>query len=519
MSHQRLAAAAAVIMLGNIASRLLGLIREQVMAALFGATAATDAFVAASTVPTIVYDLLVGGAISAALVPVFVDYADDEARLWEVASAVLTLAAALLGAIVAILALLAPQLIWLLGTGFDPDQQAQAASMVRVMLVGVVLQGLAGVLMAMLNARQHFALPAFSPAVYNGAIILAALALHPVLGVEALVAGVVLGAAVQLVLQASALQVWRFRPAFGLTRPEVRTVLRLYAPVALGMVVTIIGIVIDRNLASRLDDGSMTIMGYATRLIQFPLGLIGVALSSAVLPTLTAHASAVAAGEQQRLGEYRLTLLFGVRLILFLMIPALVGLVLLREPLVRLVFERGQFSELDTARTALVFLAYAPQLPFTALDQLLIVAFYARKDTRTPVLVGAVTVGMYLATALALISPLGAAGLALANAVQNSAHGIILFGLLQRALGQLVNGELIGFLARVVLASAGLALLLIGVLTWMPALHGSLAQGAALGLAIVLAALVYLVLASALRLSEARLLLGLAWRRRADREP
>ena len=278
-------------MVGNVASRLLGLVREQVMAWLFGATGATDAFVAASAVPTMVYDLLVGGAISAALVPVFVDAAEDRERLWKLVSAILNLAALLLIAVATVLALLADSLIDLLGAGFEPWQHLQAVGMVRVMLVAVILQGLAGVLMAVLYARQQVAWPAFAPAVYNGAIILLALLFHLSLGVNALVAGVLLGAGGQLLLQLAGLRDLRYRPVLDLALPEVRTILRLYAPVAAGMVVTIVGITIDRYLASQLEAGSMTVMSYATRLIQFPLGLVATATSFAVLPTLAKHAS------------------------------------------------------------------------------------------------------------------------------------------------------------------------------------------------------------------------------------
>jgi len=194
-SRRRIAVAALVIMFGNVASRLLGLLREQVTAWLFGATRSTDAFVAASIVPINVYDLLVGGAISAALVPVFVVAAKDEALLWRLVSAILTLAGLVLVVVASILALAADSLIDVLGADFQPWQHAEAVGMVRVMLVAVVLQGLAGVLMAVLYARQRVTLPAFAPAVYNGGVILLALMLHEALGVGALVARVVLGAA------------------------------------------------------------------------------------------------------------------------------------------------------------------------------------------------------------------------------------------------------------------------------------------------------------------------------------
>lgn len=510
------AIAAAVIALGNVISRLLGLVREQVMAALFGASAATDAFVVASAVPQIVYDLLVGGAISAALVPIFVDAVQDEERLWGLLSTVLSLVAVVLTGVAVILGLLAPVVVDLLASRLADDAREAAIPMVRVMLVAVVLQGVAGIMTAVLYARRRVTLPAFAVAVYNGAVIVCALLLHQVIGVYALVVGVVVGAVGQVLLQWPGLGRWRFRPSLDLTRPEIRAILRLYGPVALGMIVTIVGIVIDRNLASGLAEGSLSVMNYATRLIQFPLGLVGTAVSFAVLPLLAKHASALAAAAQAGTTDadaaegYRETLRFGARIVLLLMLPATAGLIVLREPLVQLLFERGRFGELETARTALVFLAYAPQLPFTALDQLLIVAFYARKDTRTPVTIGVVTVVLYLISALVLIGPLDVAGLALANAIQNSAHGLILLVLLERAGARLLDSTFAFWTARVLLASVG-----VGAALWLagPALlapgQTTIVLAVALATLAGLASAAYLLLLEALGVRDARQVIGL----------
>ncbi|MGE3909833.1 MAG: murein biosynthesis integral membrane protein MurJ [Chloroflexota bacterium] len=506
------AIAAAVIALGNIVSRLLGLAREQVMAALFGATASTDAFVAASAVPMIVYDLLVGGAISAALVPIFVDAAEDEERLWRLLSTVLTLVVLVLMSVALVLGLAAPLVVDALASGFPAETRAAAVPMVRVMLVAVILQGVAGVLTGVLYARRRVTLPAFAVAVYNGGVILGALLLHQTLGVYALVLGVVFGALGQVLLQLPGLGRLRYRPRLELDRPEVRAILRLYGPVAAGMIVTIAGIVIDRNLASGLAEGSLSVMNYATRLIQFPLGLVGTAISFAVLPLLSKHASALATAvaggltDDEAADGYRETLRFGARVVLLLMLPATVGLIVLREPLVQLLFERGRFGGVETARTALVFLAYAPQLPFTALDQLLIVAFYARKDTRTPVLVGVATVLLYLASALALIGPLDVAGLALANAIQNSAHGIILLVILERAGAKVLDAAFGLWTGRVALASLG-----VGAALWVaaPLLLPSASGAAGLGLVLLVlagvAGLVYLALLELLGVRDGRL--------------
>jgi putative peptidoglycan lipid II flippase len=430
------AIAAFILAAGNVLSRLLGLVREQVIAALFGATAGTDAFVVAATIPQIAYDLLVGTVISSAFIPVFVDARVNRQRLAAVVRTVTTVVALGMSVIAVGIVVTAPLLIGLVARGFDDDRAAQAGAMLQVMAVAVVFQGVAGVLTAVLQAGNRFGPTALAAAAYNAGIIVCALVLHPALGVNSLVMGVVFGAALQFGLQLPALRGLDWRWSLDLASPDVRLIARLYLPVALGMVVTIVGIVIDRNLASGLAEGSLSVMNYATRIIQFPLGLAGTALASAVLPRLSAQAAAwVGAGAEQRAearADYERTLRFGIRLILLLMLPATAVLVALREPLVQLLFERGRFDAADTARTALVFLAYAPQLPFTALDQLLIVAFYAQKDTRTPVAIGVVSVVLYLIAALSMVQPLGAAGLALANAIQNSAHGLILLGLMVR---------------------------------------------------------------------------------------
>jgi putative peptidoglycan lipid II flippase len=236
-------------------------------------------------------------------------------------------------------------------------------------------------------------------------------------------------------------------------------------------------------------------MQYATRIIQFPLGIVGLAVSYAILPTL----SRFNPGGGGSLTEYRDALAFGIKLVLLLMLPALAIVAALSQPIVSVVFERNAFLPADTVRTAQIFLFYAPQLPFTAIDYLLINAFYARQNARTPVLVGVVCVCIYLVVALGTIGTLGARGLALANAVQNSSHALILLYLLQRSLPGLRLGEaLMPFLVRVVPAAALVcASLLLGwpVLSHLGGLIGLIVAGA-------LAAAIYFGALYVLRVSE-----------------
>ncbi|MBU1878622.1 MAG: murein biosynthesis integral membrane protein MurJ, partial [Chloroflexi bacterium] len=434
----RIARAATIIALGNILSRVLGLVREQVIAALFGATAVTDAFTVAGNIHTVIYDLLVGGMLSAALVPVFSDYADDPAELGRVTSVIATVIGLMMTIVAVVLMAGAPLLVQLMGPGFDAATQALAVDLVRIVLPAVVFMGLSGVFMAVLYAREVFTYPAFAAAAFNGGIILGALVLTSGLGPMSLAVGVLLGALAQMVLQVPGLWTQRvqIRPALrgSLSHPAVRRILRLYAPIGAGLVVSQVGVVIDRNLASQTGAGGMAAMRFGTTLIQLPLGLVAAAVSLAVLPTLARYAAAA-----DGLTRFKDALAVGIKLVILTILPATVGLIVLREPIVRLLFQHGAFDAAATQRTALVFLCYAPQLPFAALDMLLIFAFYARKNTLLPALVGVLTVEIYVIVALGLTNALGhdVTWLALANAVQNSAHGLIMFAFLVWILGDL----------------------------------------------------------------------------------
>src|SRR6266852_1900104 len=421
-TRRRVASAAAVIALGNVLSRGLGLVRDVVIAATFGATAGTDAFVLARTVPSILYDLLVGTVSTAAFVPVFVQHARDERQLWRLVSVIFSLAGLAFVTLAVVLAVFTEPLVAIIGSGLSSDEQRTlAVNLMRIALLSVVFQGLAGVLTAALYAQNRFALPAFATATYNIGIIVGIVLFAPVIGVPALAIGLIIGAFAQFLLQASGLRAfWHaYRPRFDLTDPAVRRILALGGTVAAGLVVTALGQFIDRNLASHLPEGNLTSMEYATRVIQFPLGIVGLAVSFAILPTLSRFNDPA----DGSLAEYREALVFGLRLVLLLMLPFLAVVVALNYPLIQVLFQRGAFEPTDTARTAAIFLAYSPMLPLTAVDYLLINAVYARQNARTPVLVGVVCVLIYLAVALTLIGPLQPAVMALLPEGSRSAAG------------------------------------------------------------------------------------------------
>ena len=430
--------------MGNIASRILGLVRETVIAYLFGATGLVSVFRVAATIIQTLYDFLVGGMVSAALVPVFSDFAERREELWRVASIVLNVLAIFLALAVLLLELFAPQLVWLLGSGYDPELQRAAVDMLRLVLPAVFFLGMSGIITGLLYSLKRFAYPAFTTAAYNAGIVIIALALTPMFGITSLIIGIMIGAMLQVALQLPGLRDMHYRFAIDLTHPALRKILKLYAPVVAGLSISVVAVVIDRNLASHTGEQSLAWMQNATVLVQFPLGLVATAISFAILPTLS-----------QQSGDFQNTLAFGIKLVLLLILPATIGLFILARPIVALLFEHGAFTPIDTAMTARALQFYLIGLPFAAIDQPLVFAFYARKNTLTPNLVQFAAVGIYLVVALALTrsESMGFVGLVLANSAMLTAHALIMLWLTRTRLGGFGQAEMIATTIKIVFAS------------------------------------------------------------------
>jgi putative peptidoglycan lipid II flippase len=435
------ARAASIIALGNITSRVMGLARETIKSHLFGATWSVTAFQVADVVPRQLYDLLIGGMISGALVPVFSEYAAPERReeLERLVGTLFTLAAITLATLVLAAEGLAPLIAWLLGSGYDTPTLALATNLLRITLPAVLFLSLSGLLTGLLYALKRFTLPAFTAAVYNLSIVVMALLLGQHIGVTSMALGLLAGGVVQIALQAPGLRGVRLRPVLDLSHPALRRIGKLYIPVAASLVISQVSVYLSYNLASYTGESSVAWMGYATTLIQFPLGLVAVAVSTAILPTLSRQSQSAALDDPAANRPFLSTLAHGLKLVLILIIPATVGLFVLAHPIVALVFQHGEFMPEDTLATAQILRYYLLGLAFMAIDQPLIFAFYARKDTLTPALVGLVCIGIYLAAALAptLFRPLHVSDLALANAIQWTCHALIMLWLLRRRLGGL----------------------------------------------------------------------------------
>jgi len=502
---QGMAQAASIVALGNMTSRVLGLVREAISAGLFGATGLVSAFGVANIIPRQLYDLLIGGMLNSALVPVFAEYAALKRReeLWRIFSVILSLTVVLLAAVVVLLEILSPQLTWLIAGGFEARNRAVTLTLVRVMLPAVIFLNLAGVVTAFLYASRRFLYPALGVAIYNAGIIVAMLALAGRLDIYSLGVGVLGAAILQWVVQLPGLHRVRLTFSLDLHHPGLRRILALYSPIVLGLIISLFQVTIDRRLASGTGDSSIAWMDKATTLVQSAHGLVAVAISTAALPLL-AQSSARADWQ-----SYRRTLGLSLRLSLLLIIPIVTALFILAQPTVSFLFEHGEFTSYDTYWTTLALRLYLLGLVFATIDWPLNYAFYARQDTLTPALVGILSVGVYLVIALLLLRPLGMLGLVLADSGKHFSHALVMLGLTHRRLAGLRGQGLPGMVAKAILASVAMGAIMLGLVLALGYTTGAASRGErllAVALPGVAGLLVYSGLVVWMRMDEALLL-------------
>jgi putative peptidoglycan lipid II flippase len=454
--------AAGILSLGNFTSRVLGLVREMVKAPLFGSGGDVSALDAALRIPTMIYDLLIGGVLSSAFVPIFHDYAAPERReeLWRLLSVLASITLLILSAVVLMGELLAPQLIELQAGGLSPEYVSLAVNLLRLTLPAVIFTSLASVISGALYALRRFTFPAFIGAAANGAIILTALLLERRLGLSSMAVGTLVGAALQVAIQLPGMRDARLGIVRGLHHPALRGVGRLYLPVLISLVVDKAAEMLSYRLASGISDPAIARMGYAAQIIQFPLGLVSAAVSVAILPTLSQQAGC------EDIGPFRATLTKGLRLVLVLVIPATIGLYVLARPTIALIFERGKFAPADTWATSQALRYSLLGLLAAAVDQPLIFAFYARKDTLTPALVGVGTTILYVmvAAGAAELGELTLPLLVLINALKLAAHALAMLVLTRLRLGGLRGHGLWALALKAILASLVMALVAWGVM-------------------------------------------------------
>jgi len=510
--NARVAGAGGILALGNICSRLLGLAREIVLTYLFGATGAVDALQVAIIVPKAIYDLLIGGHINGAIVPVLSDVITSRGKdeLWRVVSTLISFVAALIACLVLLIELLAPQIVPLVAPGADAGTRQLAVELLRLTAPALIFLSLFAVFSGTLFALRSFSLPAFAGVVFNACVVLVTLTLAPSLallpnlsghsplfpfllarpggGIIVVAVGWLIGAIAQMLLQMPGLRLRRLRFSLHWRHPALKSIGLLYLPVMLSLIMdTLIIRPFSYNLASQTIEGGIAIMNWATTLIQFPQGLVATAISVAILPTLARQSAEMTALAQR---AFKDTLGLGLRLTIALILPAATGLFVLAVPIVALLFENGAFLAADTEVTAQALRLYLIGLPFAALDLLLVYAFYARKDTLTPALVGIVSLIFYMGVALLLFERYGLFSLMIADSVKHFAHATISGVLLWRRMDGFGRQRL----ARTGIKSAlsSLIMAVVALLT-LPTLMELIGAGTVLqeALLVLLCALIY----------------------------
>lgn len=439
-----LAAAAVVVAAGFLGSRLLGLLRSVVIADAFGTDPELAAYWVAFRLPDLIFQVLAGATLGAAFIPVFARrFRDTTDEAWRLASSVLNLVFIATFILAMLGLLLAPVLVPIMAPGLSDDVRSLAVNLTRVMMLSPILFAVSGMFMGILNARKHFLFPAIAPLMYNLSIIVAALVSDRV---EGLAAGVVVGALLHLLIQVPALRRagMRYSPIARWRDPAVREVIRLMLPRMLGLAAFQFNFLIVIFFASTISDEAISAVNYAWLILMTPLGLFGMAISIAVFPTLADQV----AGDSME--EMRQTLASALRLILFLTLPASVGLMILGEPLVTFLFEHGAFTEASTDITVAALLFYAIGLFAHAGIEILSRGFYALGDTRTPVFFAVVSMLTNLVLSLMLVVPLEVRGLALALSLAAIMEFFFLFRVLSRRLGGLEEGRIVYSLTRAV---------------------------------------------------------------------
>lgn len=430
---------AALLSIGNIAGRVLGLIREMVISTYFGASGEVSAFRVAAQVPTLIYDLLAGGMLSAAIVPTLSEYsaADKRAAFAKLAGSLLSLFALLLAVILLVLELFAPQVAWIMAPGLDPALLPLLQKQLRLILPAVWFISMAGIIMGILYAQKRFTFPAMAAAVFNLGIVIATPFLAPSLETASLAIGILLGSIAQFGLMAWDLRRFLKQASLQLPfqiiwrHPALRKMVRLYLPIAGVTAISSIQIVIDRNLASRTGDQSIAWMQNATTLQQLPLGLISIAIALASLPRLSQFFT------EGDVDSFRRVLGHGLRLVLILIVPAAVGLWMLDGPIIRTIFERGEFQPADTAEVTSALSIYVIGMLFAAIDNPLNFAFYARNNTLLPSLAGLASIAVYIIAAFALVGEMGYLGLVWADTIKHGSHVLIMSIALWMCIGSL----------------------------------------------------------------------------------
>jgi putative peptidoglycan lipid II flippase len=504
-------ARAALVSAATMLSRVLGLIREQLFATLFGASQGihADAFQIAFRIPNLLRDLFAEGALSAAFVPTFTQKLKSEgaAEAFRLANVVIGAVLVVVGGITLVGVAAAPQIVDLLAADFrdTPGKSALAVELARIMMPFLPVVSVAAVAMGQLNAQERYGVPALAAATFNIVAIVAGIAIHlagcdPHTAVVGWSAATLLGGVAQFAVQVPALRAtgFRLRPRIDFRDPGLRRITLLMAPATIGVAATQINVLVSTSFATGVQGGAAW-LGYAFRLMQLPIGVFGVAVAT-IAATRFAHGAS-----DGDLPAMRRTMSQGLRLVAFLTVPSTLGLVALATPIVRLLYEHGEFIPADTVAVAKCTLLYAVGLYCYAAVKVVAPAFYALGKSRVPLVASVAAVAANVVLNFAMFDTLGVPGLALGTSLAATVNFAILLVAFRRSAGAIEGRALAGHFVRVTAAALACA-----AAAWVVA-HGieaalgvtsKLARIAGVGGGIVAGVIVYVIACRVLRIAE-----------------
>ena len=459
--RHRIAKAAGIMSIATFISRILGYIKDMILANFFGATGIADTFFVAFRIPNLLRELFAEGSMSSAFIPVLTEYqtkqgAEETRRLVRVT---FTFILTFLGLICLIGIFFTPVIVSVIAPGFlnNTEKFSLTILLTRIMFPFLLFISFAALVMGSLNTRRVFFIPALAPAMLNIAIIISIIIFvsrieQPIIAVAI---GVAFGGLLQFAFQLPSFfkTGYDLKTEFDFRHQGLKKMSILILPATMGMAVAQINIFISTILGTYLPEGSITYLYYSMRLIQFPIGIFGVAMGMAVLPTLSEHA---VKGEFSKLSD---DFSFSMRLLFFITIPAMVGLIFLREPIVNILFQRGKFDYTATLGTAQALLFYSVGIWAIVGVRVMTASFYSMQDTKTPVKIAAFALTMNVILSVILMNPLKHSGLALANSLASSLNFALLFFFLRRKLHRVNTSKILRSFAKTVLASSVMGIL------------------------------------------------------------
>lgn len=507
-----------VVMATLFISRILGFVRETIVAGVYGATYQTDAFYAAFAIPDMMYDLLIAGALSAGFMPVFTGYLakDDEEGAWKAANTFISVAIIFILVFNVFGMIFAKYLVPLVAAGVvnDPKKYELTVQLTRVMLPAVTFTVIAGLLKGILNSYKRFSTSALGPVVYNIGIILGAALLGRKFGIYGMAVGVIVGAILNVLVQTpDFLRVGgKFTLKIDLKNPGYKRMLSLMGPSIIGLAFVRLNLLLNQNIASLLDDGSITALRYAQRIMMLPVGIFSASISTTIFPTMT---SLIAKKEYD---EFKNTFSLGLRTLTFITVPCSVGLIALNVPIVRLLFKHGAFTEANLQLTAFALAFYCIGIIGQSIVPIIIRGFYSIQDTKTPVKIGFIVTVFNLILNLFFVnfSHLAIGGIAFSTSLTSVLEMILLYKMLGKRIRGLRTRELMTSGAKSTLAS-----IIMGVVAFLSSkgieeligYSSKKTQIIGVGVPIVIAVIVYVVAAYILKMPELKTVMDMAKRK------